>query len=282
LDEFLGAEIPVVVVEDDEYDGGHVVFSARKALGQRCMADFEVGGGASQHGGRGVQEGPCVLLWRQRVSEGVRGCKMVLSGGGQPRLGRGVASVALRALAMWIGDGLSDKRHAAHTHSSALAQAGELVEGTVIPYDRPDARTFRIPIDLGDGIMARINQKRVTSDPGGISQAEYHKLFPPGAKIKALVLGSSPVNVALTTAWLERRPGEMLRDPGGVYTAAAQTAFAGPQLPQVCRPAAGVDGEQRADRGRVSEAERRRQERDCAVGHGRGGNADVARGDGRQ
>ena len=48
-----------------------------------------------------------------------------------------------------------------------------------------------------------------------------------GAKIKALVLGSSPVNVALTTAWLERRPGEMLRDPGGVYTAAAQTAARG-------------------------------------------------------
>jgi len=37
-------------------------------------------------------------------------------------------------------------------------------------------------IDLGDGIVARINKKHVTLDRGGVSDDEYRKLFPPVAR----------------------------------------------------------------------------------------------------
>lgn len=105
----------------------------------------------------------------------------------------------------------------------ACHQAGDIVEGTVLPTFVLAERRGRpnLQVDVDDGLRGSIGFWNITHDESFTRDADaghdqLERLFPPGSKVKAVVQWVQS-HVSLSMAKLERRPGDVLRDPQRVF-----------------------------------------------------------------
>jgi hypothetical protein len=108
-------------------------------------------------------------------------------------------------------------------------QRGDLVEGVVMDR-RTDVPTWRIALDIGNDITMRIDTMdftRATDPVRALDRRDAaNAALPPGKRVRAVVLAAGGSGGGLSTAALEREPGEMLRDPQRVFEEAAERAEA--------------------------------------------------------